>query len=255
MSRPFVSCLCPTYNRRHFLPNLLYLFTQQTYPKELSELVILDDSTQSNQDLIDAYVKNHPDHQIRYQWLSQHIPLGHKRNLLNQMAKGDYIVCFDDDDYYPPERISHAIMRLQATKQLIAGSTILIVYFVELGEVYQFGPYGPNHATNGTLAYHRDYLRNHHYEDHATSREESIFLDYYRHLIVQLDPSKTIICLDHGHNTFDKTKLIPKYGVKIETPIKKLIRDPVVRQFIMCLRSLNRKASNDTNIIFQTNNS
>ena len=53
MSLPFVSCVTPTYNRRQFLPYLLHIYTSQTYPKNRRELVIIDDSDVSNQDLID----------------------------------------------------------------------------------------------------------------------------------------------------------------------------------------------------------
>ena len=50
--RPFVSVICPTYNRRQFLPNLIHQFNYQTYPQNYMELIILDDSPQTNADII-----------------------------------------------------------------------------------------------------------------------------------------------------------------------------------------------------------
>ena len=49
---PFVSVVCPTWNRRAFLPYLLYIFQYQDYPADRLELIILDDSEQINEYLI-----------------------------------------------------------------------------------------------------------------------------------------------------------------------------------------------------------
>ena len=103
---PMVTCICPTYNRRRFLPYLLHIFDYQSWPKDKRELIILDDSPESNQDIIDA---NKKDNKIKYIHSKERINLGKKRNMLNKMAKGEYIVCFDDDDYYPPDRIKNSI--------------------------------------------------------------------------------------------------------------------------------------------------
>ena len=48
-----VIIITPTYNRRKFLPILIYQFIKQTYPKHLLSIIILDDSDVSNQDIID----------------------------------------------------------------------------------------------------------------------------------------------------------------------------------------------------------
>ena len=37
------------------------------------------------------------------------------------MCTCDIIVCLDDDDYYPPERISEAVDKLSNSTSLIAG--------------------------------------------------------------------------------------------------------------------------------------
>ena len=41
-AKPTVSVITPTYNRKLFLPMLIHLYQQQTYPKDLMELIILD---------------------------------------------------------------------------------------------------------------------------------------------------------------------------------------------------------------------
>ena len=65
--KPFVSVITPTWNRGAFLPYLLYMFRYQDYPADRRELVILDDSPQSHQSIIDRLTQNHPEKfNIRY---------------------------------------------------------------------------------------------------------------------------------------------------------------------------------------------
>jgi hypothetical protein len=91
---------------------------------------------------------------------------------------------------------------------LCAGSSELYVYFKHINEMYQFGPYGPNHATAGTFTFRRDLLEKSRYEDEACLAEERFFLHDYTVPFVQLDPMKTILVVSHDHNTFDKKELL-----------------------------------------------
>jgi len=36
--------------------------------------------------------------------------------MLNDMCLGEYIVCMDDDDFYPPDKISFAINKMKGSK-------------------------------------------------------------------------------------------------------------------------------------------
>ena len=83
--------------------------------------------------------------------------LGRKRNFMHEKTRGEIIVYMDDDDYYPPDRVNHAVNRLRAVpRALAAGSSIVYIYFNDLDKIYQFGPYGPMHATAGTFAFKRE---------------------------------------------------------------------------------------------------
>ena len=85
--------------------------------------------------------------------------LGKKRNLMHEKSKGDIIVYMDDDDYYPPERVSHSVMKLVSNpKALCGGSSELYLWFNTLNKMYKFGPYGPKHSTAGTFAFKRKLL-------------------------------------------------------------------------------------------------
>jgi glycosyltransferase involved in cell wall biosynthesis len=230
MSHPFVSCICPTYNRRKFLPNLLKIFNEQTYPKNYMELIIIDDSDVSNQDLIDDHIKKYPDNNIKYVYSKERILLGKKRNMLNDMSTGDYIVCFDDDDYYPPERVSHAIIKMLTENVNLAGSSILHIYYTKTGEIREYGPYGKFHATNGTFAYHKSFLKNHKYDEKATKQEEPYFLNNFTCPMVQLSPMKTMLCIAHQNNTFDKDN-IKNVGKLTNYKLKNFIKNKELLDF------------------------
>jgi glycosyltransferase involved in cell wall biosynthesis len=200
---PFVSVCTPTFNRRPFITSMIECFNSQDYPKDRLEWIIIDDGTDKIEDLVKDIKE------VKYFKYDTKMSLGRKRNLLHEKSIGSIIVYMDDDDYYPPQRISHAVQSLIANpKALCAGSSEIYIYFNNISKMYQFGPYGPNHATAGTFAFRRELLKDHEYENHAALAEEKAFLKNYTVPFVQLDPLKTILVFSHKHNTFDKTSLL-----------------------------------------------
>jgi glycosyltransferase involved in cell wall biosynthesis len=241
---PYVACICPTYNRRKYLENLLYIFDYQEWPKHRRELILLDDSETSNQDIIEKFKK---DNKVNYIYLPERLNLGRKRNLLNELVYSkevrkqygvsndimpEYVVCFDDDDYYPPCRIKEAIMKMKSTRNILCGSTILHVFMTNYNTTYQFGPYGPRHCTNGTMAYHVSFVKDraHYYEDEATKAEEKFFLKEFSEPMVQLNPDKVMLCISHNSNTFDKRR-IANQGKKTEIKLKDIVKDKKLLNF------------------------
>ena len=121
---PFISICTPTFNRRPFIPYMIKCFENQTYPKDRLEWIIIDDGT----DKIEDIVSNVP--QVKYFKFDEKMTLGKKRNLSHEKSVGEIIIYMDDDDYYPPERISHAVETLlQNPTALCAGSSIMYIYF------------------------------------------------------------------------------------------------------------------------------
>ena len=223
---PFVSICTPTFNRRPFIPTMLECFRNQTYPKYRMEWIIVDDGTDKVKDLIDA--ANLP--QIRYFPVEKKMALGAKRNYMHEHAKGSIIVYMDDDDYYPPERVSHAVEKLSENKEaLCAGASEIYIFFKHINKMVQFGPYGPNHATAGTFAFRRELMEQSRYEEHAALAEEKVFLKNYTVPFVQLDPLKTILVFSHEQNTFDKRKLLdqphPQFVKVSDKTVDMFIRD------------------------------
>ena len=208
---PFVSLCTPTFNRRPFWQSAIKCFMNQDYPKNKIEWIIIDDGTDKIEDLVCNI------EQVKYFKYDTKMPLGKKRNLMHEKSSGDIIVYMDDDDYYPSQRISHAVnMLMTHPNALCAGASEIYIWFKHIQQMYQFGPYGPNHATAGTFAFKRELLKNHRYDDNAALAEEKAFLKDYTVPFVQLEPKKTILVFSHAHNTFDKKKLLEHGENKVQ---------------------------------------
>lgn len=237
MSRPFVSVLTPTANRRMFIHAAIRCFKAQTYPQTSMEWIILDDGEDKVKDLFDAAGLTN----VRYIALDKKHPIGAKRNMLNDLARGEICVCWDDDDYYPPERVQKAVTKLCSVpgrRIPVVGSSQLYMYYTDRDEIWSIGPYNPNHCTNGTMAYWRSYGQESRYDDTAEKAEEKKFMRDWKTPVLQLRADETMLVLCHAYNTFDKRKLLGKGNPllkKVPIKMRQLVKDKVLRDFYLGL--------------------
>jgi len=249
---PYVSVVCVTYNRRPFLPTFFECMRAQTYPRKRFEIVVVDDGTDCVRDAVEQHGHGLT---VRYHRVEQKMALGAKRNLSHTLVdkKAKYIVAADDDDYHCRERIAHSVEMLEKTPDaMIAGASILYIYFKHIQQMYQFGPYAVNrpdgsvtdrfsprntHSTNGCFAYRRELADQRQYSSTACLAEERAFLAEYTIPMVQLDPTKTILVVSHEHNTFDKRTLLKEPNPECVKPssltVDTFISSPSIRRFFM----------------------
>jgi glycosyltransferase involved in cell wall biosynthesis len=203
---PFVSIVTPTYNRRRFIPSLIKMVQSQTYPRNKMEWIVYDDGQEEVRDLFEAVRHDLPT--LNFIWSEDKMTLGEKRNRLNEEAKGNIIVAMDDDDFYFPERVQEAVMALTMNPDVhLAGSSEVYMYFTDTREIWKAGPYFNKHATNGTMAWTKQYARTHRYNENVAFAEERSFLEEFINPLIQLNPKKVILVMSHTDNTFDKTEL------------------------------------------------
>ena len=229
---PKVSVCTPTFNRRPFIPFMIKCFENQTYPKDKLEWIIVDDGTDSIEDLVTCVP------QVKYFYVKDKMTLGKKRNFMHSKCTGDIIVYMDDDDYYPPERISHAVETLvKNPSYLIAGSSLLAIYYKHIDKMYEFGPYMENHSTAATFAFRKELLKKTKYDDNAEFAEEKQFLKGYTIPLIQLDIKKSILVISHDHNTYNKKDLLDnlneKRGKLSNMLVKDFIKEPDLKQFYL----------------------
>lgn len=237
--------VCPTFNRRKFLPYLIYQFAYQTYSKNHLTLIILDDSETSNQDLFNTINDLELRSRIIYIHTIQKQTIGTKRNILNSIAKSmqpDYIICFDDDDYYPPSKVANNIIVLKNSKKLIGGLSTILIYYPHLDQIYMYGIkntyytklYYNGLASNGTLVYNIKYLDNHTYNNIDTYAEEKTFLANYRVNMCKFNINSYIL-ISHSTNTVEKLQFIKK-GILLEKLLSDFIQDKFLLDFYINLK-------------------
>jgi len=88
---PLVSIITPTFNRSNIFKIALSVWNSLTY--ENREWIIVDDGNEP--------LQLPKDSRILYLKLNSHLNIGAKRNIAIENSNGDYILCMDDDDYYP----------------------------------------------------------------------------------------------------------------------------------------------------------
>lgn len=151
---PRASCLMPTSNRRAFVPLAIQSFLRQDYPER--ELIIIDDGTESVEDLVPQ------DGRIQYVRCRAARSIGTKRNLAAEMATGELLVCWDDDDWFASHRISRQAAPLLAKRYDLSVLECGYILDVTSRQFLHKDRTKPGHLFNvgagwGTLAWTREW--------------------------------------------------------------------------------------------------
>lgn len=148
--RPLVSCIMPTADRRNFVSRAIRLFQRQDYPQ--LELIVVDDGGDSVRDMMP------PDPRIVYERLPARSSVGTKRNAACARARGEIIVHWDDDDWYPADRVSRQVQALQDANADVCGSSIVYYYDSDTARAFRYNYQGGTAWVAGnTLAYRRSF--------------------------------------------------------------------------------------------------
>src|SRR3978361_2118037 len=90
-----VSVVTPTFGRERYLAGLYQGFAAQTHQDR--ELLVFDDSPVPS-----AFFARLAGPRVRYLHAPERLTIGEKRNRLIELATGEVIAFFDDDDHYAP---------------------------------------------------------------------------------------------------------------------------------------------------------
>jgi O-antigen biosynthesis protein len=156
---PLVTCIMPTGDRRMFVPQAVRSFLRQDYPN--AELLVLDDGVDSVEDCVPQSER------VRYLRLKRKLSVGAKRNLACEKARGEIIVHWDDDDWYPAWRLSAQVKALAEGGADVCGTSRLIYYEAANGRAwrYEYGGARSPWVAGNTLAYRRGFWERHRFPD------------------------------------------------------------------------------------------
>ena len=194
---PLVSAITPTYNRRAFLPRAVRCFQYQTYPN--IEWVILDNGTDPIKDLLpnDPRIKYH---RIEGEQLSH----GALMNKGFELAQGEFCIVLDDDDVYPPNRITRQINPLIEDPTKVVSGTSTLYYYIHGGEqAYRYECRTPA-CWVGAFAVRRSEWEKHKFEDCKGGADFKFLQLIPRHQWVDLKDPELIVASIHPNNACPK---------------------------------------------------
>ena len=158
---------------------------------------------------------------------------------MKRVATGDIIVTMDDDDYYMPSYIEHAVETLR--KQESPGIAALDTAYVLYPNSWSLQVSGPwkDSWPGASFCYTKAYAEAHDFHLTATSGEEWAFTEWHKIVPIFLDHTKTMVVVSHRANTSNKNTLVQKQGAEIT--LDSLVRDPISMQFYKSLAIDMRK--------------
>ncbi|ODQ94719.1 glycosyltransferase family 2 protein [Mycolicibacterium holsaticum] len=196
---PLVTCIMPTGARRSFVRRALTYFLRQSY--EPRELVIIDDGETPVQDLAAT------DDRVRYVRLRHPIPLGEKRNQACELARGDIIAHWDDDDWYPADRLGTQIARLHRHGAEVCGPRRVRFYAPARNQcwryVYPQNAHRPWVAGSG-LCYTRDAWRAHPFDSVTTGEDIRFVRSHASNTVFCDNDDALLVAILHEDNSHPK---------------------------------------------------
>ena len=123
---PSVSIVTTTYNRKRVFPLAIYNYNTLSYPRNKLEWIIVDDSETGQQvgsllppeDMRTKY-------NIKYVSLNEKKTIAEKRHMGVLMAKNDYVLLMDDDDYFYPDTLTSRITEFTNVKRKLPYKQIM----------------------------------------------------------------------------------------------------------------------------------
>lgn len=172
----------------------------QTYPLEKIEWVVIDDGAEDVGDFF-------PGSNELYLRCNKPLNIGRKRQFAADVASGEFIFFFDDDDLHYPHRVKRGVEKLQKVgARMVAGNSEMYLADKSTERIVKVGPHHKNHATAATLAFRKEFLKHSSFRLSDKSGEEMHFLLNWTIPVVQMDCGDTIIALSHNENTVSKSR-------------------------------------------------
>lgn len=193
---PLVSCIMPTANRKEFIPDAIANFLKQDYMN--AELVIIDDGKESVANLIPENPR------IRYFYFEPLGKIGIKRNMACEIANGELITHWDDDDWYAQDWISHQVQALLNSDADICGINQVQFFAPTLNRYWMTKNSNSRFPwlTGASLIYRKSFWEQHPFKDLQIGEDDDyvrnsgakVFAhDYFQGFIARLHLNNTSI--------------------------------------------------------------
>jgi len=196
---PMVSCIMPTANRRVFVPQAIRYFLQQNYARR--ELIILDDGTEELADVIPD------DSRIRYQRMVRRYTMGAKLNMACELAHGEIVVHWDDDDWMAEWRIAYQVESLLThPTDTLCGLSRILFYEprAERAWEYVYPMVERPWVSGATFCYRREFWETHRHPD-MNEGADTVFAWGLRDAhVLALEKNEFYVAIVHPNNSSPK---------------------------------------------------
>ena len=222
------------FSRFECIKILFEIIKNQTY-KNIIEWVIVEGSktdldaskNESNIQNLILLAQSELNFPIVYVKREKNAKLGELRNIGNNTCKADITVCMDDDDYYPSDRVEHAVKKLSGSNCLVAGCSNHLMYDYDLNMLIQMKSMGKNHSINSCMAWKKKYLLTNSHDPNKDFGEEASFTKNFTEQMIPLDPNSSIVISSHSSNTFNKKIFFIYAANNITSNVDKIIKTPI----------------------------
>ena len=205
---PNVSILMPTYNRRNFLPLIMYNLKNMDYDKSKLEWCILDDGKEplfENTETLNEIKKVLHPMKINYVYNKVKKHIGVKRNLLVKQAKNKIYIMMDDDDIYFPSYIKHSIDTLKGSKiGLVGSNNMLFVYSTHNYNMSKIECHAKRQIHEATMCFTKKYFNSMPGFGKNSLGEGANMIDFNENNANYTDITQCMACVCHNGNSFNK---------------------------------------------------
>ena len=231
-----ISILIPTYNRSKFIQLCIMNILRQDYPKELLEVIILDDSDSQTPFIEnEEYIKKvlFPI-KLNYIKQKQKMTIGEKRNKLIKLSKNKIICFMDDDDIYLPTYISYSYKTLKDNKAGLVGSNQMMFIYphndfkstgIDCGEKKFF-------IHEATMMMTKKWYNSSNKFEKSSKGEGVELIQANDKKVFITDIRQLMVCICHKNNTIDKSRFLENDNLQIEL-------DKNIKQLIINILDIN----------------
>ena len=214
-----ISCILPTANRRRFATQAIHYFARQTYQNR--ELIIIDDGQDSIEDLAKDQDR------VRYIRLAGRLPLGAKRNLACELARGELVANWDDDDWIGCDRLTEQSKVLNDTGAQVCGARDLSYYAPLAGQAWRYTRQSsdPLSLCGGTLLYRKSLWQEHRYPELDFGEDETFVRGLPSASLQIMSADPFYVGILHGANTAPKSLRPPRWKRAPLDPLVQRLRE------------------------------
>lgn len=231
---PLITCACVTKDRPELLKRSINCYINQTYPNK--KLVIVSQSNEDNNKIIFNYLKTLNRDDILFLEAPSMLTLGAMRNVSVELATGEIVCQWDDDDVYHPHRLITQYKALISDSRNVASIySQFLKYFSNSHEVYWCDWWNEHEYSHrflcGSIMFYKAlfHLWENFYPERGSQscREEDLHVLeklISKGLIAPVTAGNQYIYVYHGVNTYDldhhKMTLDVRWGKKVFNKIQ-----------------------------------